>query len=202
MIAGLVSIDRPWRAYSGNTTRSMVGRLRRALPTMATMRWVWSASSPGVATTGSCSCTTPMTTPFGVLFKPPSALIGALPSFGDTEFARHVTHRLLRPGRRDHDQEREDVGRGVEEIIALGDADRLQRRSDGAGRTEQQRRDHALQRLPARKDDERHRHQALPGGQPLVPRTRIIERQKSAADAGQKAAGRGGEKAHEVDRYP
>ncbi len=75
MIAGLVSMDRPWSAYSGNTTRSMVGRLRRALPTMATMRWVWAASWSGVATTGSCNCTTPITTPFGVLFKPPSALI-------------------------------------------------------------------------------------------------------------------------------
>src|SRR5215470_2525008 len=119
----------------------MVGRLRRALPTMATMRWVWAASWSGVATTGSCNCTTPITTPFGVLFKPPSALIESLPSFGDTEFARHVAHGLLRPGRRDHDQKRKDVRRSVEEIIALGDADRLQRRSDGAGRTEQQRRD-------------------------------------------------------------
>src|SRR5882672_3388627 len=201
MIAGLVSMDRPWSAYSGNTTRSMVGRLRRALPTMATMRWVWAARWSGVATTGSCNCTTPITTPFGVLFKPPSALIEALPSFGDTEFARNVAHRLFRPGRRDHDQERENVGRGIEEIIALGDADRLQRRSDGAGGAEQQRRDHALQRLPARKDDERHRHQALPGRYPLVPRTRIIERQEGAADAGQTSAGRGGEKAHQIDRY-
>jgi hypothetical protein len=38
MIAGLVSMERPCSAYSGNTTRSMVGILRRALPTMATMR--------------------------------------------------------------------------------------------------------------------------------------------------------------------
>ena len=34
IIAGLVSIDRPCREYSGNTTGSMVPRLRRALPTM------------------------------------------------------------------------------------------------------------------------------------------------------------------------
>jgi antirestriction protein ArdC len=40
MISGLVSIDRPCREYSGNTTRSMVPRLRRALPTMYTMRSV------------------------------------------------------------------------------------------------------------------------------------------------------------------
>ena len=53
MMAGLVSIDRPCRAYSGNTTRSMVGMLRRALPTMATMRRVWAARSSGVLTTGS-----------------------------------------------------------------------------------------------------------------------------------------------------
>ena len=35
MISGLVSIDSPCSEYSGNTTRSMVARLRRALPTMS-----------------------------------------------------------------------------------------------------------------------------------------------------------------------
>src|SRR5271155_2510897 len=111
----------------------MVGMLRRALPTMATMRWACQARSSGVATTGSCNCTRPITTPFGVLFKPPSPLILATRSFGDAQLARDLAHRLLGPGRRDHDQQCEDVRRGVEEIIALGDADRLQRRSDGAG---------------------------------------------------------------------
>ena len=37
MISGLVSIERPCSAYSGKTTRSIVPRLRRALPTMATI---------------------------------------------------------------------------------------------------------------------------------------------------------------------
>ena len=36
--------------------------------------------------------------------------------------------------------ERQDVGRGVEEVVALRDADRLQRRADRAGAAEQQRR--------------------------------------------------------------
>src|SRR6266404_2347605 len=95
MIAGLVSIERPCSAYSGNTTRSMLGMLRRALAVMATMRWVWVARSSVVTTFGSCNCTSPITTPFGVLFNPPSAFIVALPSFGDAQFAGHVAHRLL-----------------------------------------------------------------------------------------------------------
>jgi hypothetical protein len=55
MISGLVSIDRPCSEYSGNTTRSMVPRLRRALPTIVTIRSVWRARSARVTTTGSCS---------------------------------------------------------------------------------------------------------------------------------------------------
>ena len=51
---------------------------------------------------------------------------------------------------------RQDVGRGVEEIIALGDADRLQRRPERGGAAEQQRRrtgtasDSSARRSPAR----------------------------------------------------
>src|SRR6516162_9399842 len=128
MIAGSVLIDRPCSAYSGNTTRSMVGMLRRALPTMSTMRRVCAASSSGVATVGSCSWTRPITRPLGVLFNPPSALMSA--SLGDAQLARHVAQRLLRAGGRRHDDQREDVGRRIEEVVALGDADRLQRRPD------------------------------------------------------------------------
>src|SRR5438105_2708202 len=72
MMSGLVSIDSPCSEYSGNTTRSMVERLRRALPTMVTMRSVWRVRSALDATTGNCSCTSPMTTPLGDLLRPPS----------------------------------------------------------------------------------------------------------------------------------
>jgi len=79
MISGLISIDRPCSAYSGKTTRSMVPMLRRALAVISTMRAVWAARSSGVSTTGSLSCTSPITTPFGDLFKPPSPFIAASP---------------------------------------------------------------------------------------------------------------------------
>src|SRR6266446_3454412 len=144
MMAGLVSIDRPCSAYSGNTTRSMVGMLRRALPTISTMRRVCAASCSGVLTFGSCSCTRPMTTPLGVLFSPPSALMVCLLgcllvclSFGDAQLARDVAQRMLGAGRRCHDDKREDVGRRIEEVVALADADRLQRRADRARSAEQ-----------------------------------------------------------------
>ena len=55
MISGLVSIDSPCSEYSGNTTRSMVDRLRRALPTIQTIRSVCRARSAFVATTGNCN---------------------------------------------------------------------------------------------------------------------------------------------------
>ena len=79
MIAGLVSIDSPCSEYSGNTTRSIVGMLRRALPTSAQMRSHCVSRSAPLFTTGSCSCTSPITTPFGDLFSPPSPLIASLP---------------------------------------------------------------------------------------------------------------------------
>src|ERR1700686_3089297 len=199
MMAGSVLIDSPCRAYSGNTTRSMVGMLRRALPTMSTMRRVCAASWSGVATTGSWSWTSPITRPLGVLFNPPSALLMSR-SFRDAQLARHVAHRALGAGRGGHDDQGEDVGRGVEEVVALGNADRLQRRPDRARRAEQQRRHHAAHRAPARENDQRHRHQALAGREALIPRARIVERQERAADAGEEAADRGREKAHEIDR--
>ena len=73
--SGAVLIDRPCSEYSGNTTRSMVGRLRRALPTIATMRSVCAASSAGFVTVGNCSCTMPSTTPAGDRLRPPSPLM-------------------------------------------------------------------------------------------------------------------------------
>ena len=75
MSAGSVLIESPCSEYSGNTTRSIPGRLRRALPTRSTIRPVWAASSDGVVTVGSCSWTMPSTTPAGDLLSPPSPLI-------------------------------------------------------------------------------------------------------------------------------
>ena len=72
MIAGLVSIDSPCRAYSGNTTRSMFGIPRRAFAVRSQMRRHWAARSSGVTTFGFCSCTRPSTTPPGDLLRPPS----------------------------------------------------------------------------------------------------------------------------------
>ena len=63
MIAALVSIDRPCSEYSGNTTRSMVDKLRLAFATMSQILRVCAARSCGVFTTGSCNCTMPRTTP-------------------------------------------------------------------------------------------------------------------------------------------
>ena len=53
MSSGAVLMERPCSAYSGNTTRSMVPRLRRALPTIHTMRSACAFSCAGVSTTGS-----------------------------------------------------------------------------------------------------------------------------------------------------
>ena len=77
MIAGLMSIDRPCSAYSGNTTRSIVPRFRRALPTISTMTLVWAARSSGVTTVGNWSCTRPRTTPCSDLFNPPRPFTGS-----------------------------------------------------------------------------------------------------------------------------
>src|SRR5690606_14577539 len=162
MMAGLVSMDRPCSAYSGKTTRSMVPRLRRALPTSSTMRAVCCCRSAGVSTTGSCNCTKPMTTPFSDLFNPPRPDMAVL-LFGDGKLARHVPCCALAAGRGDHDEKRQDVGRGIEEVVALGNAHRLQGRADGSGGAEQQGGPDAAHRIPAGKDHQGHRHQALAG---------------------------------------
>ena len=36
------------------------------------MRAVWRARSAGVLTTGNCACTSPITTPLGLLLRPPN----------------------------------------------------------------------------------------------------------------------------------
>src|SRR5258708_33439126 len=45
----------------------------------------------------------------------------------DAEFARRAAHVVLGRAGGDHQSEGKDVGRGGEQVIALGDADRLQR---------------------------------------------------------------------------
>ena len=60
--------------------------------------------------------------------------------FGDAELARRAGQRAGRRRRGDQQPQREHVGRGVEEVVALADADRLQRRAQRAGAAEQQRR--------------------------------------------------------------
>src|SRR5262245_51875482 len=74
MMAGFVSIDSPCNAYSGKTTRSIVGMPSRAFATIRQIFSVCRARSSGVATTGNWSCTSPITTPLGDLFRPPSPL--------------------------------------------------------------------------------------------------------------------------------
>src|SRR5947209_15167500 len=163
MISGLVSIESPCSEYSGKTTRSIVAKLRRALPTMATMRCVCCARSAFVVTTGNCDCTRPMTTPLGDLFNPPSPFMFVLPSSHDREFARCTAHPPSRCNGDEHEDERQHIRRGVEEVIALTDADRLQRRPKCAGGTEQERGADTGERLPTRKNDERDGDQPLPG---------------------------------------
>src|SRR5450755_641301 len=86
--SGAVLIDRPCSEYSGKTTRSRPALLRRALPTIATTRSACAASCAGVSTTGSCSCTRPMTTPFGDLLRPPSPLMSLRLLFRRRQLAR------------------------------------------------------------------------------------------------------------------
>src|ERR1700722_10712266 len=132
MISGFMSIDSPCSEYSGKTTRSIVAMLRRALPTVATIFCVCAARSAGVATTGNSDSTPPTSTPFGDLLRPPSPFIApplvprsAGRLLRHRQFAGHVPRRVLGARGRDHDDERKDVGGGVEEVVALGDPDRL-----------------------------------------------------------------------------
>src|SRR6185369_4695842 len=150
MMSGLVSIDRPCSAYSGNTTRSMVDRLRRALPTIARIFSVCRARSSGVFTTGSCNCTIPITTPLGDLFSPPSPLIGGL--FDDAQFAGRARQGAARGAGGDHDAQRQHVGRRVEQVVARGDADRLQRGPERTGAAKEEGGIEAVDRVPAREN--------------------------------------------------
>src|SRR5215475_7093818 len=58
----------------------------------------------------------------------------------DAQLSRRARQVSARRARGDHDGQRHHVWRGVEEIVAAGDADRLQRRPQRARPAEQQRR--------------------------------------------------------------
>ena len=77
---------------------------------------VCAARSAGVTTTGNCSCTRPITTPFGDLLRPPSPFISCSISIArgarrcptarllrHAQLAGHVARRLLGARGRDHD---------------------------------------------------------------------------------------------------
>ena len=128
-----------------------------------------------------------MTTPFGDLLRPPSPFIARPPYLVMRQLARRAGERAASATTvAIMMSERQHVGRGVEEVVALRDADRLQRRAERAGAAEEERRAEAGERVPAREDDERDRHQALAGRDALVPAARIVERQIGAADAGER----------------
>ena len=69
--------------------------------------------------------------------------------FDGAELAGRAAQAALGRAGRDHQGERQHIGRGAEQVVALGDADRLQRRADRAGRAEQQRGPQAADRDPS-----------------------------------------------------
>ena len=96
------------------------------------------------------------------------------------------------PAGQHEDHERQHVGDGVEQVIAPADADRLQRRADGAPAPPKSSAAPMQRRwAPAREDHQRHRYQPLAAGDPFVPATGIEQRQRGAAQAGDEAAGAG-----------
>src|SRR5262249_54433541 len=99
------------------------------------------------------------------------------PLLNDAELRRRADHAALGRAGDHHDQQREDVGGGIEQVIALVDADRLQRRAKRGGAAEQQRGPEAEHRVPAREDHQRHRRDALPAREAFVPAARIDQRQ-------------------------
>src|SRR6202453_135512 len=98
--------------------------------------------------------------------------------------------------RGEHDEKGEAVGRRRVEVVPAADADRLQRRADRARAAEEQRRPEASHRIPAREDDERHGHQALPAREALAPAAGVVERQERPADAREEPAHRRRDEAH------
>jgi hypothetical protein len=109
----------------------------------------------------------------------------------DRQFGRRAGQRAFRRAGDDHDRQRQDVGCGVEQMIARGHADRLQRRPKRCRAAKSQRRPQAQHRIPSREDHQCDRGNALSAGEALVPAAGIEQRQERAADAGKKAADHG-----------
>src|SRR5262249_26877339 len=114
------------------------------------------------------------------------------PLFDDAELRRRADQAALGRTGDHHDQQRQDVGRGVEQVIALVDADPLQRGTERGGAAEQERGPEAGHGAPAREDPQPPRRDALPAGEAFVPAARIDQRQERAADARQESAHHGG----------
>src|SRR5882724_217713 len=85
------------------------------------------------------------------------------------ERARSAGEAALVAARGDHHGEGQEVRRGVEEIVVAADADRLERGSERLCAAEKHRGPKALHGIPAREDDQRHGHEALPAGDELGP---------------------------------
>ncbi len=68
-----------------------------------------------------------------------------------------------------------------------------------AGTAEEERGPEAVDRIPTGEDDQGDGNEALAAGESFIPGAGVIEREKGAADAGEEAAGHGGEHADAVD---
>src|SRR5690242_15988410 len=109
-------------------------------------------------------------------------------SFVDGQLAGRAHEAMTRRRAPGENKQREDIRGRIEQIIAFGDADRLERWPERGSATEQERYPDAGERVPPREDDKRHCHQPLTTREPLVPVPGIIKRQKRAADPGEKSA--------------
>ena len=200
--SGAVHIDRPCSAYSGKTTRSSAGvvaarladhrddpvGLRRELRRRLDDRQLQLHQADDDAVRR---------------FVETSETAHArcfLDAMHRRQLARAAARDAARPAADDEDHQRQHVGHRGEQVVALADADRLQRRADRAGAAEEQRRADAAQRAPAREDHQRDRDQALAARDAFVPAARIEQRQRGAAEPGDGAAGGGRRDADAVDR--
>src|SRR6185295_5542580 len=116
----------------------------------------------------------------------------------DGQFAGRAGEAVAPRGGGDEKRKRQHVGRRAGEIVVAGDADRLQRGPERGGAAEEQRYPHAMDRMPARENHQRHGHQALATGKSLGPGAGVRERQEGAGDAGAYAAHRRGEGARQI----
>src|ERR1700712_5144903 len=98
------------------------------------------------------------------------------------QLARAALRDLARSAADDEDHQRQHIRHRAEEVVALADADRLQRWPDGTGTAEEQCGADAAQRAPAREDHQRHCDQALAAGDAFVPAAWVEERERRATE--------------------